>query len=121
MTTRLLLYEYNDNVWHDIEFTVDPDHLCKSFQISTINKKPRSKTPLKPKAPSFEWVFMNTIPDLSYKVLIEDTTLDNQLLIMDAYFKLPRLYGAENITTGEVMDKLGTFQARFVKADKFGW
>ena len=64
---------------------------------------------------------MNTIPDLSYKVLIEDTTLDNQLLIMDAYFKLPRLYGAENITTGEVMDKLGTFQARFVKADKFGW
>ena len=39
---------------------------------------------------------------------------------MDEYSKLPRLYGMENITTKEVMDKLGIFQARFGEVDKFG-
>ena len=34
---------------------------------------------------------------------------------MDAYFKIPKLYGMENITTEEVMDKLDMFQARFEK------
>ena len=40
---------------------------------------------------------------------------------MDAYSKIPELYGMENITTKEVMDKLDMFQERFRKVDEFGW
>ena len=32
-----------------------------------------------------------------------------------------KLYGMENITTAEVMDKLDMFQSRFGKIDQFGW
>ena len=34
-----------------------------------------------------------------------DTTFSNYLLIVDAYSKIPKLYGMEKITTEEVMDK----------------
>ena len=40
---------------------------------------------------------------------------------MDAYSKPPKLYGMENITTEEVMEKIDTFQAIFGKVDEFGW
>ena len=40
---------------------------------------------------------------------------------MDAYSKIPKRYGMENITTAEVMDKLDMFQSRFGKIDQFGW
>ena len=40
---------------------------------------------------------------------------------MDAYSKLTIIYGVENITNEEFMDKLDMFQSRFGKADKFGW
>ena len=43
------------NVWQDIELRIDPDHFCISCQISSINKRGRSKTPFKPKGP-FKWV-----------------------------------------------------------------
>ena len=43
------------------------------------------------------------------------------MLIVDAYSKIPKLYGMENITTAEVMDKLDIFQSRFGKIDQFGW
>ena len=43
------------------------------------------------------------------------------LLIVDAYYKIPKIYGMENITTAEVMDKLDMFQSRFGKMDQFGW
>ena len=49
------------------------------------------------------------------------TTFSNHLLIVDAYSKIPKLYGKEIITTEEVMDKLDMFQARFGKIDEFGW
>ena len=42
-------------------------------------------------------------------------------MIVDAYSKIPKLYGMENITTAEVMDKLDIFQSRFGKIDQFGW
>ena len=45
----------------------------------------------------------------------------NYWLIVDAYSKIPELYGMENITTAEVMDKLDMFQSRFGKIDQFGW
>ena len=37
------------------------------------------------------------------------------------YLKIPKLYGMENITTAEVLDKLDMFQSRFWKIDQFGW
>ena len=85
-----------------------------------MNKKARSKVTLKPKA-LFKWVFMDVIPSTSPKSLTNDTNFKNYLLIVDAYSKIPNLYGMENITTAEVMDKLDIFQSRFGKINQFGW
>ena len=52
---------------------------------------------------------------------MNDTNFKNYLLIVDAYSKIPKLYGMKNITTEEVMDKLDMFQSRFGKIDQFGW
>ena len=51
ISNRLLLYGYTENIWEDVELRIYPDHFCTSYQISSINKKGRSKIPLKPKAP----------------------------------------------------------------------
>ena len=75
----------------------------------------RSKVPLKPKA-SFKWVSMDVIPSTSTKSLTNDTNFKNYLLIVDAYSKIPKLYGMENITTEEVLDKLDMFQSRSEKS-----
>ena len=85
-----------------------------------MNKKARSKIPLKPKAP-FKWVFMDIIISTVPKSLTSDTTFSNYLLIFDAYSKIPKIYGMEKITTEEVMDKLYMFQSRFGEIDQFGW
>ena len=85
-----------------------------------MNKKSKSKIPLKPKAP-FKLVFMDIIPSTAPKSLTSDTTFSKCLLIIDAYSKIPKLYGMEKITTEEVMDKLDMFQSRFGKIDQFGW
>ena len=85
-----------------------------------MNKTARSKLPLKPKAP-FKWVFMDIIPSTAPKSLTNGTNFQNYLLIVDAYSKIPKRYGMENITTAEVLDKLDMFQSRFGKIDQFGW
>ena len=85
-----------------------------------MNKKARSKIPMNPKEP-FKWVFMDVVPSTAPKSLTIDTTFSNYLLIVDAYSKIPKLYGMEKITTAEVMDKLDMFQSRFGKIDQFGW
>ena len=85
-----------------------------------MNKKTRSKIPLKPKAP-FKWVFMDIIPSTTPKSLTSDTTFSNYLLIVDACSKIPKLYGMEKITTEEVMEKLDMFQSLFGEIDQFGW
>ena len=85
-----------------------------------MNKKARSKLPLKPKAP-FKWFLMDIIPSTAPKSLTNDTNFKNYLLIVDAYSKIPKLYGMENINTAEVFDKLDMFQSRFGKIDQFGW
>ena len=64
---------------------------------------------------------MGIIPSTATKSLTSDTTLSNYCLIVDAYSKIPNIYGAENITTEEVMDKLDMFQSRSEKIDEFGW
>ena len=84
-----------------------------------MNKKARSKIPLKPKAP-FKLVFMDINPSTASKSLTSDTTFSNYLLIADAYSGIPKLYGMDKITTEEVMDKLDMFQSRFGKIDQFG-
>ena len=85
-----------------------------------MNKKARSKVQLKPKAP-FKWVFMDVIPSTAPKSLTNDTNFKNYLLIVDAYSKIPKLHGMENITTAEVLDELDMFQSRFGKINQFGW
>ena len=64
---------------------------------------------------------MDIIPSTAPKSLTRDTNLSNYLLIVDAYSKIPKLYGTEKITTEEVMDKLDMFQSIFRKIDQFGW
>ena len=85
-----------------------------------MNKKARSKLPLKTKAP-FKWVFTDIIPSTAPKSLTNDTNFKHYLLIVDDYSKIPKLYGMENITSAEVMDKLDMFQSRFRKINQFGW
>ena len=63
-----------------------------------MKKKARSKIPLKPKAP-FKWVFMDIVPSTAPKILTSDTTFSNYILIVDAYSKIPKLYGMDKITT----------------------
>ena len=70
-----------------------------------MNKKTRSKNPLNSKF-LFKWVFMDIIPSTSPKRLTSDTTFSKYVLIVDAYSKIPKLYGMEKISTEEVMDKM---------------
>ena len=53
--------------------------------------------------------------------MTSNTTFSNYILIVDAYSKIPKIYGMEKITTEEVMEKLDMFQSRFGIIDQFGW
>ena len=64
-----------------------------------MNKKARSKNPLKPKAP-FKWIFMDIIPSTPPKSLISDTTFSHYPLIVDAYSKIPKKYGIKKTIIG---------------------
>ena len=64
---------------------------------------------------------MDIIPSTAPKILTSDITFSNYLLIVDAYYNIPKLYGMEKITTEEVMEKLDMFHSRFGKIDQFGW
>ena len=108
------------NFCQDIEHRVDTDPFCTSYHISTIDKNPRSKIPLQPKTP-FKRIFVDTISSIASTSLTKDTTFDNYILIVDAYSKLPRLYGIKSITSEEVMEKIDMFKARFGKVDESGW
>ena len=119
-STITLLTGDTVNVWKYIEIRVDPDPFFTSCQISLINKNLISETPLKSKRP-FKWVFMDTTPSISSKILTKDTTFTNYLLIVDTYSKLPIIYGMEDITTEKVMYKIDMFQASFGKLYGFGW
>ena len=50
-STKSLMDGDTVKFWEYIAIRVYPDPFCTSCQISTINKKPRSKTPLKLKTP----------------------------------------------------------------------
>ena len=63
---------------------------------------------------------MDIVPSIAPHFLTSDTTFPNCLLIVDAYSKIPKLYGTEKISTEEVMDKLDMFQSRSGKIDEFG-
>ena len=81
-STRLLLAGDSANVWEDIEPRTYPEPFCTSCKISSMNKKARSKIPLKTKSP-FKWVFMDIIPSTAPKSLTSDTNFSNYLLIVD--------------------------------------
>ena len=72
-STRSLIAGDTANVWEDVELIIHPDPFCTSCKISSMNKKARSKIPLKPKAP-FKWVFMDINPSTAPKSLTNDTT-----------------------------------------------
>ena len=86
------------NFWEYVYLRIYPDPFCTSCQISSMKKKAGSKIPLKPKAP-FKWVFMDIVTSTAPKSLTSDTTFSNQLLFVDVYSKIPKLYGMEKITT----------------------
>ena len=48
-STRSLMARDTANVWEDAELKIDADPFCTSCKISSMNKKARSKLPLKPK------------------------------------------------------------------------
>ena len=73
-------------------------------------------TTLKPNTP-FKWVFLEIITAISSKNLTKYTYFANYLLILDDSSKIPKLYGMENITTEEVLNKLDMFQSRSGKVD----
>ena len=50
-STISLLSGDTDNVWEDIDIIIHPYPFCTSCQISSMNKKARSKIPLGPKEP----------------------------------------------------------------------
>ena len=54
-STRSMIVGDTTNDWEDVEIIIDPDPFCTSCKISSMNKKARSKLPLKLKAP-FKWV-----------------------------------------------------------------
>ena len=85
-----------------------------------MEKKARSKIPLKPEA-SFKWVFMDIVPSTAPKRLISDTNFSNYPLFVDTYSNIPKIYGIEKITTEEVLDNLDMFQSRFGEIDQFVW
>ena len=118
--TRPLLSGHTANAWEDIELRIDPYPFFTSFQISYMNKKAGSKNPLNLKSP-FKWVLMDIIPSTAPIFLTSDKTFSNYLLVVDAYSKIPKLYGMDKTSTEEVMDKIDMFQSRFGKIDEFGW
>ena len=97
-STRSLLDGDTTNVWEDIEPRIYPEPFCTSCQISSMNKRARSKNPLNPKSP-FKRVFMDVIPSTAPKSLTSETTFYNYILIVYAYSKIPKLYDMEKITT----------------------
>ena len=65
--------------------------------------------------------YVYIIPSTAPNSLTNNTTFSNYLLIVDAYSKIPKLYGMENITTTEVMDKLDMFLSRLGRIGQLGW
>ena len=63
---------------------------------------------------------MDIVPETSPKCLTSETIFSNYLLIVDAYLKIPKLYGMDRISIEEVIDKLDMFQSRFGKIEEFG-
>ena len=58
---------------------------------------------------------MEIIPSTSPKRFTSYTNFSNYVLIFDAYSKIPKMYGMENISTEKVMDKMDMFLSRYEK------
>ena len=62
---------------------------------------------------------MDIIPSTAHKLLTSDTTFSKNLLNVNAYSKILKLYGMERITIEEVMDNLDMLQSIFGKIGNF--
>ena len=102
----------------NIELRIYPDPFFTSCHISSMNKKARSKNPLKPKA-NFKWVFVDIIPAASPKHFTSETIF---LIIFELLMHTQKyqnfMIWKELLLS--LMDKLDMFQARFGKVDEFG-
>ena len=87
--TSSLLAGDTANVWEDVDLRIDPDPFCTSCKISSMNKKARSKIPLKPKSP-FKWFLIDIITSTLPESLTSDTKFSNYLLIVDTYSKIQK-------------------------------
>ena len=74
--TRSLMAGYTANSSKDIELSIYPDPFGTLCQISSMNKKARSKNPLNSKAP-FLVGFMEIIPLTVRKHLTSETNFSN--------------------------------------------
>ena len=91
--TRSLLAGDTGNVWEYVELRIYLDPFCTSCQIYSMNKKSRSKIPLKPKEP-FKWVFMDIIPSTAPKSLTIDTTFSNYHKFLGSWSMHQQLKGS---------------------------
>ena len=75
-STRSLIAGDTANVWEYVELRIYSDPFCTSCKISSMNRKPRSKIPLKVKAP-FKWFLIDIILSIAPKSLTNDTNISN--------------------------------------------
>ena len=108
---------YTSNVWHIIELRIDPDPFFTSFQISPMKKRLGSKIHWNQRHLSNS--FYGYYSRNRTKMFDKWNYFSNYVFIVDAYLKIPKLYGMERITTEELMDKLDIFEYRFGKYAKF--
>ena len=115
-----LLAGYTTMFWHDIDLRIYPVPFCTSCHISTINKKFCIKDTYEAQY-TFQIGVYGHHTRNNFQTFNKKTAYANYLSILDAYSSISGLYGIENSTTEEVMDKLYMFQAIFGKVDEFGW
>ena len=97
-SNRSLLTGETDNVWEYKKLRIYPDPFCTSCQISSMNKKARSKFHSSQRHPSreFLWIlFHHQHPNF----FTSETIFSSYLLTFDSYSKIPKLYDMEKITT----------------------
>ena len=106
------------NVWKDIEIRKIQTLLHTMSDIFNEQKGYIQKY-IKSKF-TFQVDFYGYHSINSTKTFDKQDYLHNYLLTVDAYTKIPKLYGKEIITTEKVMYKLYMFQSIFGKIDGFG-
>ena len=97
-STRPLMAGDTVNFWRDVELRIDKDPFLHIMSNFFNEQKGRVLESTKANGP-FKCGFMDIIPATAPESLTSETTFSNYLLIVDAYSKIPKLYGMYKITT----------------------